>query len=76
MFIISEIPNDLLSKIAELNHLDAELYDFARELFFQRYRQIVQFNPEESQSENNVISFEDWKFQTEIIDTCSFFINR
>lgn len=40
---IENIPEDLLQKITQLNHLDAALYEFARDLFFQRY-QNVQIN--------------------------------
>lgn len=37
---IQDIPEDLIQNITRLNHLDAELYSFARDLFFQRYRKM------------------------------------
>jgi len=37
---IQDIPQKLIDEITRLNHLDAELYAFARELFFQRYRKM------------------------------------
>jgi len=37
---IQDIPQQLIEKITRLNHLDAELYAFARKLFFQRYRKM------------------------------------
>ena len=57
--IFSAIPTELLDKITRLNHLDVELYEFARELFFQRYQEVIEFDPQDSESENNVISFDD-----------------
>lgn len=56
---LSAIPTELLDKITRLNHLDVELYEFARELFFQRYQEVIEFDPQDSESENNVISFDD-----------------
>ena len=57
--IFSAIPTELLDQITRLNHLDVELYEFARELFFQRYQEVIEFDPQDSESENNVISFDD-----------------
>jgi len=38
---LDAIPRDLLDEITRLNHLDVALYDFAKKLFFQRYRDLT-----------------------------------
>lgn len=37
---LMDIPDDLLQRVTEMNHLDAALYEFAKDLFFQRYKNL------------------------------------